>query len=377
MRLDTGGDASFITLESWDTFATSCANGTSASPTAVNLITNADQGLLASWEVLTNVTSGGSTSKSYYIANTSGGGAASQNTTTSLLTPVLQARDGTFFGTDGNGNMVRFDQTGNIMWSVGDSPQIATADGGVLGISGTTYDSNGHATGQTSLPIQSMTGEAAYQLGSIEKIPDELYPPPATPPNWNLPYASQLLNRTSPLCHDDRDQLTPEYVTYGADFVPSCYDFLSAATWEMSTLGQNRQFSFSIMNHSDITRNDHPNWALLTKSLREGIGNVVAAYESSPMVTSACRSPLVQFAVNRGHPKDRHVHGDAVDVNAGDLEIWQTLHGIGKSTAVHACVEPWQAQAKYDQNGNLTNNPWDHVHFDWRLPCPTGGLYAW
>ena len=136
----------------------SCANGTSASPTAVNLITNADQGLLASWEVLTNVTSGGSTSKSYYIANTSGGGAASQNTTTSLLTPVLQARDGTFFGTDGNGNMVRFDQTGNIMWSVGGSPQIATADGGVLGISGTTYDSNGHATGQTSLPIQSMTG---------------------------------------------------------------------------------------------------------------------------------------------------------------------------------------------------------------------------
>jgi hypothetical protein len=57
--------------------------------------------------------------------------------------------------------MVRFDQTGNIMWSVGDSPQIATADGGVIGISGTTYDSNGHATGQTSLPIQSMTAPSS------------------------------------------------------------------------------------------------------------------------------------------------------------------------------------------------------------------------
>ena len=39
-----------------------------------------------------------------------------------------QDQDGTSFGTDSSGNMVRFDQYGNIKWSVPDSPQIATTD---------------------------------------------------------------------------------------------------------------------------------------------------------------------------------------------------------------------------------------------------------
>jgi hypothetical protein len=67
---------------------------------------------------------------------------ASQATTASVLTPVVQAQDRTFYGTDGN--MDKLDQCGNIQWSVpGDTPQIATADDGVVGASGTTYDANG------------------------------------------------------------------------------------------------------------------------------------------------------------------------------------------------------------------------------------------
>jgi hypothetical protein len=65
-----------------------------------------------------------------------------------LFVPVLQAQDGSFYGTDGAGDMVRLSQYGNVIWSVpNDSPKIATADGGVIGFSGITYDSQGRATG--------------------------------------------------------------------------------------------------------------------------------------------------------------------------------------------------------------------------------------
>ncbi len=49
--------------------------------------------------------------------------------------------------------MIRFTQYGNTIWSVSnDSPKIATADGGVIGAAGITYDSQGRATGQGALP---------------------------------------------------------------------------------------------------------------------------------------------------------------------------------------------------------------------------------
>ncbi len=48
--------------------------------------------------------------------------------------------------------MIAFDATGNVRWIVpNDQPQIATADGGVIGQSGIIYDKNGNATGQMAL----------------------------------------------------------------------------------------------------------------------------------------------------------------------------------------------------------------------------------
>jgi hypothetical protein len=72
---------------------------------------------------------------------------------TGPVQPVLQAQDGSFVGTVGTntgaGYMIAFDATGNVRWAVpNESPQIATADGGVIGRSGITYDQNGNATGQ-------------------------------------------------------------------------------------------------------------------------------------------------------------------------------------------------------------------------------------
>jgi hypothetical protein len=98
----------------------------------------------------------------------------------SPIKPVLQAQDGTFIGTVGIGpspgtvtqtNMIGFGGSGNVKWSVpNDYPQIATADGGVIGGSGITYDANGNANGQLgNMPAQSWIGKG-YQVGSVESV---------------------------------------------------------------------------------------------------------------------------------------------------------------------------------------------------------------
>ena len=58
-------------------------------------------------------------------------------------------------------NMVAYDGSGSVRWMVlNDQPQITTADGGVIGQSGITYDKNGSATGQ-------LNGNGASQIRSL------------------------------------------------------------------------------------------------------------------------------------------------------------------------------------------------------------------
>jgi hypothetical protein len=91
--------------------------------------------------------------------------------------PVLQAQDGSFVGITGQdcsvgyGGMVSFDAAGNVRWIVpNDCPQIATADGGVIGQSGITYDQYGNATGMIpNMPTYSWT-ENAYTDGPVDQV---------------------------------------------------------------------------------------------------------------------------------------------------------------------------------------------------------------
>ena len=92
------------------------------------------------------------------------------------VTPVLQAQDGSFVGTVGTANgsfvqsMIAFDSSGNVRWTVpNESPQYATADGGVIGQSGITYDQNGNATGQGPPYTQSWTYNK-YQDGPLTQV---------------------------------------------------------------------------------------------------------------------------------------------------------------------------------------------------------------
>jgi hypothetical protein len=110
------------------------------------------------------------------VSTTSGPAVPGQ---TDAVIPVLQAQDGSFVGQvivgqnpDGSNqyNMVAFDATGAVRWVVpNEQPQIATADGGVIGQSGITYDANGNATGQINMATYSWTLNA-YQNGSVDSI---------------------------------------------------------------------------------------------------------------------------------------------------------------------------------------------------------------
>jgi hypothetical protein len=101
-----------------------------------------------------------------------------------ILVPGVQAQDGSFVGSyqDGSGqtDMVAFDATGNIRWTIpNDQPQFATDDGGVVGQSGIKYDQNGSAEWQIpNLPTSSWLGNA-YVIGSVKQLLTDLF--------YNLP----------------------------------------------------------------------------------------------------------------------------------------------------------------------------------------------
>jgi hypothetical protein len=188
----------------------------------VNIITNADTGTLLTWEANPNehfnikrpATSGpasamfrgrrrpgrepraqmsprqgygfGSGPVTYGMAVTTGTSVSLVNAPqvpgqTDVVAPVLQAQDGSFVGTvpdpnTYNNDMVAFDAAGNVRYIVpNETPQIATADGGVIGQSGTAYDSNGNAIWQTGLQFgrpsvpgnaQPSWGAQAYTFGA-------------------------------------------------------------------------------------------------------------------------------------------------------------------------------------------------------------------
>jgi hypothetical protein len=92
------------------------------------------------------------------------------------ITPMVQRQDGSFVGlaVAGSDNatpyMVAYDATGNVLWSVAnDQPQIATADNGVIGASGTVYDQNGSGVTLANVPTQSWRGNT-YQIGSVDQV---------------------------------------------------------------------------------------------------------------------------------------------------------------------------------------------------------------
>jgi hypothetical protein len=200
LRAGTDGSSSDVVVHEWDWSQTSVYTPTAADRynatltqsgpgfgwNGLNMITNADTGILISWQTddwgyCTILSDSGCAGRvdtviENHLTTVSGGTSVSDLTwnppgqsQSPAVMPVLQLADGSFVGSRGI-SMVAFDASGNTRWTVpNDSPQMATADGGIIGSSGTAFDANGNATGQVgSLPTFSWKG--AYQYGSVELV---------------------------------------------------------------------------------------------------------------------------------------------------------------------------------------------------------------
>jgi hypothetical protein len=388
LRMDTSGGSSSITMGQWNTWVANCLSGLYINPTGVSLITNADQGVVATWDLKTGVQSGETqihASDTYYIATTSGTSEASQDTIPSPLYPVLQAQDGTFYGTDNNGNLDHFDHFGNVSWSVpGDPPQIATADDGVVGASGTTYDSNGNATGQFASPSESWT-DNTYQLGSVEKT---LSVPPgvATPPYSSFVGTNQSSNGTSPLCHNQSDQIVAQYGQYAVfdsffalffgnnmqkwpRFTPNCFEFTRSA--------QSANFSFSAISTGNT-------WALIKyplvapASVGYGLDDWLQIYQQdygsnygqTRTINSGYRTPAHNASLPYpGATSSRHILGDAIDFGSATHTLEELVDMNDAALAAEAdFVEDPAKMTTYCANGHPKSGlPYPCAHADWRF----------
>ena len=159
VRVDSSGGSSVLSISEW-------RDGNELLYVEANAITNADTGVLLSI----------GNNDGYSLAVTSGASvsvtSAQMAPNQSLATvPVLQAQDGSFVGKayddQFNEFMVAFDASGNARYSIpNEYPQIALADGGVIGSSGATYDVNGSARSRVNLSTQTWTGNEYDSSGS-------------------------------------------------------------------------------------------------------------------------------------------------------------------------------------------------------------------
>ncbi len=222
LRVNSSGESDAIEITSWPGWAGPDLATDCGIDGVVNMITNADTGVLLSWVLRCEQPV---TTQTQYMAITTGASVSMTSAPAQpggSIVPVLQAQDGSFVGavpipqppctscptpearrgpsariagphpgSSGLGpmpraqrgslprdasagdqyDMIAFDATGNVRWSVpNDQPQIATADGGVIGQSGIIYDQNGNATGQIPGPPTQSWGGNTYQLGSVERV---------------------------------------------------------------------------------------------------------------------------------------------------------------------------------------------------------------
>jgi len=220
MTLRVGSDGSFSKIDVKDWRSEEAAVVPESGPSSRSIsgtipevstysapITNADQGIVVAWEEDTAAYCASYTGttcnlqvpeSSTYHLGTTRGSSASTFSVSSLLSPSLQAQDGSFYGNDSSGNMIKFNQSGSTIWSVpGDYPQIATADGGVIGASGITYDSQGRATGQvTNMPTYAWTGDA-YRIDPANVLQISSTPVNMALNFWPMDLANNSLNSTA------------------------------------------------------------------------------------------------------------------------------------------------------------------------------------
>ncbi len=272
-------------------------------------ITNADQGIVLTWGAPDGNQMATITGTSVSLAS----GPAGPGDST--VAPVLQAQDGSFIGTDGNGNMLAFDASGNIRWSVpSETPAIATADGGVIGASGTMYDANGMATGSMG-PLPTYSWKGAYQVGSVDAEVPEFDPALmatsyAAVPGGNLTgNGFSLVHHTFGLvfCGPPGGSVQGPYPWDGqcdnlpagiSPVTPMIFSYLPASQLNGQTYSQAADF-----------RNDFPAWPNVIKA--QAYAQYKAAFDNLPAIVARqeTTSPMYGGSSAKGFGHTVYVSG--------------------------------------------------------------------
>ena len=178
LQVSSSGTSNLLTI--MDRQAPTDLASYQASNLQAGIITNADTGVVLTWGQFFSADSAIGPTQ-YGMAITTGTsvsivsapsvpGQPLVGTALSPVFPVLQAEDGSFFGSYQT-DMVAFDQAGNVRWMVpNEYPLLATPDGGMIGQSGITYDQNGNATGQGNLYTQSWTYNMYQVVGLVDRL---------------------------------------------------------------------------------------------------------------------------------------------------------------------------------------------------------------
>jgi len=216
LRVGLAGDSSKIVLEDLSSSTVAGASGffeSDLNASMPSVITNADQGALASYGISTNSRTmnngappSSSTKVSFYLVTTSGASVTLKAQTTgvpgqqSAIKPTLQRQDGNFIGTASTsvGNsMIGFSPSGSTLFTVAnETPLMVTLGGGVVGTSGSTYDQNGNANGQVTTGItQSWTGYSYQNSASFSLVANAA--PTPDPSFAPFQHANQSANDTA------------------------------------------------------------------------------------------------------------------------------------------------------------------------------------
>ena len=183
LRVGLAGDSSEVTLEDLSSSVVGGASGffvSDSNASMPSLITNSDQGVLASYAITSSAstettgnTMSSSNSKSFFLATTSGPGVTSKVKMSGApgqqdaVQPVLQRQDGNFIGTVSTtaaNSMIAFTSSGSTLFTVAnDAPLMVTLGGGLVGTSGSTYDQNGDTNGRVTAGLTQSWAGYTYQ----------------------------------------------------------------------------------------------------------------------------------------------------------------------------------------------------------------------
>lgn len=187
-------------------------------------------------------------------------------------------------------------------------------------------------------------------------------------------FGTGSLEATQLVCDDDRDRLIQEYqadTPKNSDYS----NFVSALTCNSFTSStSSSSFSFTELRTQGHGTTTHPNWAILSTRLQDGLdaleSAVVSVYGTLALdAGGAYRCPSRNRAAGSTSSNPPHCRGWAADIDTetssySAQDMWTALRDAAWALSDPGCVEPANYTGTY---------VYTYIHIDWRdTTCPDG-----